>query len=109
MSGWDGEDDDGAPICPACGVTALPAEDGHGFACENPEGLVGGTVYHERGDVGRAGAVEVHLAPDGTLAGYGAGLLPLDAPTEAPAAIWNGLAAWLPPSASSSPAMMPTS
>ena len=43
--GWDdpdgGEDVDRAPICPACGVTALPADDGHvldtRFACENPD------------------------------------------------------------------------
>lgn len=29
--------DDDAPICPACGATALPAEDGSGaFVCENP-------------------------------------------------------------------------
>jgi hypothetical protein len=35
------EDEDRAPICPACGVTALPADDGHvldtRFACENPD------------------------------------------------------------------------
>lgn len=29
------EPDDGAPICPACGVTALP--DGAAFVCENPD------------------------------------------------------------------------
>jgi len=29
------EPDDGAPICGACGVTALPDERG-GFVCENP-------------------------------------------------------------------------
>jgi hypothetical protein len=39
----DGEDteEDRAPICGACGVTALPAEDGHvldtTFVCENPD------------------------------------------------------------------------
>ncbi len=40
MSGWgdDGDGDTGAPICPACGVTALPAERvGGGFVCENPD------------------------------------------------------------------------
>ncbi len=56
MSAWDDEggrafedgDDDGyadadgrAPICPACGVTALPAELANvidtGFVCENPD------------------------------------------------------------------------
>jgi hypothetical protein len=50
MRGWDDPegDEDGAddpdaeraPICPVCGVTALPAEGGHGaeltFVCENP-------------------------------------------------------------------------
>lgn len=30
------EPDDGAPICPACGVTALPDGRG-GFVCENPD------------------------------------------------------------------------
>lgn len=30
------EPDEGAPICPACGVTALPGE-GDGFVCENPD------------------------------------------------------------------------
>jgi hypothetical protein len=37
---WDEPDDEGrAPICPSCGVTALPV-DAVGetrFACENPE------------------------------------------------------------------------
>jgi hypothetical protein len=38
----DGFDDVGrAPICPACGVTALPAETSNvidtGFVCENPD------------------------------------------------------------------------
>lgn len=55
MTGWDddGPDDDGpddlrggadvdrAPICPACGVTALPAETSNvldaTFVCENPD------------------------------------------------------------------------
>lgn len=30
-------DDLHAPICPACGVTALPDERGRGFVCENPD------------------------------------------------------------------------
>lgn len=30
------EPDEGAPICPACGVTALPGDDGD-FVCENPD------------------------------------------------------------------------
>ena len=34
-------EDDRAPICPYCGVTALPADAGHvldtRFACEHPE------------------------------------------------------------------------
>lgn len=42
VDGLDGEDDEGrAPICPACGVTALPAEGlgvgGSSFVCENPD------------------------------------------------------------------------
>ena len=41
MSSWDddGADVDRAPICPTCGVTALPAEGGAldpSFVCENP-------------------------------------------------------------------------
>jgi hypothetical protein len=36
-----GDDDRRAPICPHCGVTALPADAAHvldtGFACENPD------------------------------------------------------------------------
>ena len=30
------ESDDAGPICPACGVTALPGEAGE-FVCENPD------------------------------------------------------------------------
>ena len=30
------EPDEGAPICPTCGVTALPGEAGN-FVCENPD------------------------------------------------------------------------
>ena len=51
MSDWDGEAEDEdenhgedearAPICPACGVTALPAETANvldaTFICENPD------------------------------------------------------------------------
>lgn len=43
MSQWDdGDDAEGrAPICPSCGVTALPAELSHvldsGFVCDNAE------------------------------------------------------------------------
>ncbi len=41
MSGWDDPEGDRAPICPVCGVTALPAEDRPGaeltFVCENPD------------------------------------------------------------------------
>jgi hypothetical protein len=38
MSGWDEPDDDRAPICPFCGVTALPSETSQPeFVCENPD------------------------------------------------------------------------
>ena len=36
----DGDDEfEDAPICPYCGVTCLPSEDGvgGGFVCENPD------------------------------------------------------------------------
>jgi hypothetical protein len=37
----DGADTERAPICPSCGVTALPAETSNvidsGFVCENPD------------------------------------------------------------------------
>ena len=37
----DPDDEGRAPICPACGVTALPAETAHvldaTFVCENPD------------------------------------------------------------------------
>ena len=40
MARWDGdpllEPDEGAPICPGCGVTMLPDGD-DGFACDNPD------------------------------------------------------------------------
>lgn len=36
MDDWEAVEDDGAPICGACGVTALPAEASVGFVCENP-------------------------------------------------------------------------
>ena len=40
MAEWDdseGADVDRAPICPSCGVTALPSESTAGFVCENPD------------------------------------------------------------------------
>ena len=42
MSGWDQDPDEGrAPICPYCGVTALPAELSHvidtDFVCDNAD------------------------------------------------------------------------
>lgn len=40
MAGWEDEEDR-APICPACGVTALPREGANvfetAFVCENPD------------------------------------------------------------------------
>lgn len=36
MAGHDDEEDR-APICSSCGVTALPSEAGPGFVCENAE------------------------------------------------------------------------
>ena len=33
----DGDEEARAPICPACGVTALPSEVDEGFVCENPD------------------------------------------------------------------------
>ena len=33
----DADEEDRAPICGACGVTALPSEEGRGFVCENPD------------------------------------------------------------------------
>lgn len=52
-------------------------------ACENPEALVEGTVPHYRHEVARAGAL--HLDAGGAPAGYGWGLLVLEAPTASPA------------------------
>jgi hypothetical protein len=41
MSEGDNADIERAPICPSCGVTALPAETSNvidaGFVCENPD------------------------------------------------------------------------
>jgi len=41
MSEWQEADSGRAPICPSCGVTALPAELSHvidsGFVCDNAE------------------------------------------------------------------------
>ena len=41
MSDWDDAEIDRAPICPQCGVTALPAEAANvldtPFVCENPD------------------------------------------------------------------------
>ena len=37
MDDWDEAEFDGAPICAACGVTALPEEGASGFVCENPD------------------------------------------------------------------------
>jgi hypothetical protein len=41
MSDWDDAEVDRAPICAACGVTALPAETSNvldtRFVCENPD------------------------------------------------------------------------
>lgn len=49
MSDWDDAEIDRAPICPSCGVTALPAETSNvldpSFVCENPDcDAFGGTV-----------------------------------------------------------------
>lgn len=61
------------------------------FACSNPRLEVGGTTYHDRDAVAAAGAVELHTAPEGGPAGYGWGLLLLDAPTDAPAFVFESL------------------
>ena len=41
MSDWDDAEVERAPICPVCGVTALPAETANvidsAFMCENPD------------------------------------------------------------------------
>jgi len=41
-------DDDRAPICPFCGVTALPGDEGHvvdpRFVCENPDRVASGEI-----------------------------------------------------------------
>jgi hypothetical protein len=41
VSDWDDAEIDRAPICPHCGVTALPAETSNvlepSFICENPD------------------------------------------------------------------------
>lgn len=41
MGDWAEVDEDRAPICPFCGVTALPSESSPGpdadFVCENPD------------------------------------------------------------------------
>ena len=43
MSDWSEQMEDGdhtegrAPICAACGVTALPSESGDWFVCEHPD------------------------------------------------------------------------
>ena len=41
MSDWDEAEVERAPICPQCGVTALPADPSHvidsAFVCENPD------------------------------------------------------------------------
>jgi len=38
MSLWDEHEDDASPICPACGVSALPAEvPGESAECENAD------------------------------------------------------------------------
>ena len=41
MSEWDDAEDGRAPICPDCGVTALPSDTANvidtGFVCENPD------------------------------------------------------------------------
>lgn len=40
-NGWARAGDDQAPICPACGVTALPGSPRHvidpSFVCDNPD------------------------------------------------------------------------
>ncbi len=61
MSDWDDADVgdagvgdagvDRAPICPHCGVTALPADSAHvvdtSFVCENPDCEVFGEAVHQ--------------------------------------------------------------
>jgi hypothetical protein len=45
VSGWEDAEGDRAPICPFCGVTALPSERADGdFVCENPDCAAYGDV-----------------------------------------------------------------
>lgn len=55
-----------------------------GFACvTDPSQIaIGATVYGDPDVLLQAGAVEVHIGPDGHIAAHGNGLLGLDAPTQ---------------------------
>ncbi|NCO86885.1 MAG: hypothetical protein GW886_09700 [Rhodobacterales bacterium] len=52
--------------------------------CDNPQMLIGATIWQDAAALRRARIVELHIAPTGGPAGYGAGVLLLDAETDAP-------------------------
>jgi len=65
--------------------TMVPCRAGWTDAQGAPVLMVGPEVYHDREALLAAPVIELHIAPTGGPAGYGAGVVLLDAPTEAPA------------------------
>lgn len=53
--------------------------------CDNAKGLDGPTIWTDAAALAQAKVIELHLDGDGQIAGYGAGLILLDATTETPA------------------------
>lgn len=57
--------------------------------CDNVQGMVGPVMWTDPGALAQAKVIELHLAPGGSIAGYGSGIALLDALTETPA--WKPL------------------
>lgn len=53
--------------------------------CDNAQGIAGPMIWTNAEALAQAKVIELHLAAGGGIAGYGAGIVLLDAPTETPA------------------------
>ena len=53
--------------------------------CDNSQGIAGPVIYSNAEALAQAKVIELHLDAGGGIAGYGAGIVLLDGPTEAPA------------------------
>lgn len=64
--------------------TTVPCDAPHTSGVARPP-MVGATIWRSLAALEGAAVIELHLAGDGGVAGYGAGVVLLEVPTEAPA------------------------